>query len=116
MTNPAGADADTGDPAAPGREAEDAAGGYAEQPTGGGASVRDLVEFLCRALAVEPDAVRVEEVEEGGGVVLEVSVTGDDLGRLIGRGGRVANAIRTVAKAAARSAGEGRVLVEFVED
>ncbi len=79
-------------------------------------SVRDLVEFLCRALAAEPDAVRVEEVEEGGGMVLEVSVTGDDLGRLIGRGGRVANAIRTVAKAAARSAGEGRVLVEFVED
>ena len=116
MTNPVGADADTGDPAASGHEAEEAAGGYAEQPTGGGASVRDLVEFLCRALAVEPDAVRVEEVEEGGGVVLEVSVTGDDLGRLIGRGGRVANAIRTVAKAAARSAGEGRVLVEFVED
>jgi predicted RNA-binding protein YlqC (UPF0109 family) len=83
---------------------------------GSGESVRDLVEFLCRALASEPDAVSVEELDEGGGVVLEVSVEGDDLGRLIGRGGRVANAIRTVAKAAARSAGEGRVLVEFVED
>jgi uncharacterized protein len=79
-------------------------------------SVRDLVEFLCRVLAAEPDAVRVEEVDDGGGVVLEVSVEGGDLGRLIGRGGRVANAIRTVAKAAARSSGEGRVLVEFVED
>jgi uncharacterized protein len=116
MTTPVGADAGAGDPAAPGREAEEAAGGKRGQPTGSGVSVRDLVEFLCRALAAEPDAVRVEEVEEGGGLVLEVSVEGDDLGRLIGRGGRVANAIRTVAKAAARSAGEGRVLVEFVED
>jgi predicted RNA-binding protein YlqC (UPF0109 family) len=78
--------------------------------------VRDLVEFMCRSLAAEPEAVRVEELEEGGGLVLEVSVESDDLGRLIGRGGRVANAIRTVAKAAARSAGGGRVLVEFVED
>jgi uncharacterized protein len=79
-------------------------------------SVRDLVEFLCRALAADPDSVQVEEVDNGAGMVLEVSVEGDDLGRLIGRGGRVANAIRTVAKAVARSAGEGRVLVEFVED
>lgn len=80
-------------------------------------SPRDLVEFLCRALAEDPDSVRVDEVSEDGGVVLEVSVAGDgDLGRLIGRGGRVANAIRTVAKAAARASGERRVQVEFVED
>jgi uncharacterized protein len=46
--------------------------------------------------------------------VLEVTVGGDDLGRLIGRGGRVANAIRTVAKAASTRA-ERRVLVEFIE-
>ena len=78
--------------------------------------VRDLVEFLCRALASEPDSITVEELEDGGDLVLEVSVEGDDLGRLIGRGGRVANAIRTVAKAAARAAGERRVHVEFVED
>jgi predicted RNA-binding protein YlqC (UPF0109 family) len=102
-------------PAAPGREAEEAAGGHSEAPASP-TSVRDLVEFLCRALAAEPEAVQVEEVDEGGNVVLEVSVEGEDLGRLIGRGGRVANAIRTVAKAAARSSGEGRVLVEFVED
>jgi uncharacterized protein len=82
----------------------------------GGGEVRMLVELLCRALAQEPDEVQVEEVDDGGSTVLEVSVAGDDLGRLIGRGGRVANAIRTVAKAAARSSGEGRVLVEFVED
>jgi uncharacterized protein len=62
-----------------------------------------------------PDSVQVEELEENGDLVLEVSVGEDDLGRLIGKGGRVANAIRTVAKAAATRA-ERRVLVEFVED
>jgi len=101
-------------PAAPGGAAEEAAGPYSEAPASA-TSVRDLVEFLCRALATDPGAVRVEEVDDPGAMVLEVSVEGDDLGRLIGRGGKVANAIRTVAKAAARSAGEGRVLVEFVE-
>jgi uncharacterized protein len=76
--------------------------------------MRELVEFLARALVEDPDSVRVEEVEEDGDLVLEVSVGGDDLGRLIGKGGRVANAIRTVAKAASTRA-ERRVLVEFIE-
>jgi predicted RNA-binding protein YlqC (UPF0109 family) len=76
--------------------------------------MRDLVEFLARALVEDPDSVRVEEVEEDGDLVLEISVGGDDLGRLIGKGGRVANAIRTVAKAASTRA-ERRVLVEFIE-
>jgi uncharacterized protein len=77
--------------------------------------MRDLVEFLARALVEDPDAVQVEEVTENGELVLEVTVGPEDLGRLIGKGGRVANAIRTVAKAAsARS--DRRVLVEFIED
>jgi predicted RNA-binding protein YlqC (UPF0109 family) len=77
--------------------------------------MRELVEFLARALVEDPDSVQVSEVEENGDLVLEISVGGDDLGRLIGKGGRVANAIRTVAKAASTRA-ERRVLVEFVED
>ena len=76
--------------------------------------MRELVEFLARALVEDPDSVQVEEVEENGDLVLEISVGGDDLGRLIGKGGRVANAIRTVVKAAATRA-ERRVLVEFIE-
>ena len=76
--------------------------------------MRELVEFLARALVEDPDSVQVEEVEEDGDLVLEISVGGDDLGRLIGKGGRVANAIRTVVKAAATRA-ERRVLVEFIE-
>jgi predicted RNA-binding protein YlqC (UPF0109 family) len=77
--------------------------------------VRELVEFLARALVEDPDAVQIEEVEENGDLVLEVTVAPDDLGRLIGRGGRVANAIRTVTKAAS-ARGDRRVMVEFVED
>jgi predicted RNA-binding protein YlqC (UPF0109 family) len=76
--------------------------------------MRELIEFLARALVEDPDSVQVEEVEEDGDLVLEISVGGDDLGRLIGKGGRVANAIRTVAKAASTRA-ERRVLVEFIE-
>ena len=76
--------------------------------------MRELVELLCRSLVDDPDTVRVEEVEENGETVLEVSVEGGGLGRLIGRGGRVANAIRTIAKAAATREHK-RVMVEFVE-
>ncbi len=76
--------------------------------------MRELVEFLARALVEDPDSVQVEEVEEDGDLVLEVTVGGDDLGRLIGRGGRVANAIRAVARAASTGT-ERRVLVEFIE-
>jgi uncharacterized protein len=77
--------------------------------------MRDLVEFLVRALVDDPDAVSVEELESNGDIVLEVRVAEDDLGRVIGREGRVANAIRTIAKAAATVEG-GRVMVEIVED
>jgi uncharacterized protein len=78
--------------------------------------MRDLVEFLVRALVAEPDAVRVTELEEDDATVLEVRVADDDLGRVIGRDGRVANAIRTIAKAAATAEDAGRVMVEIVED
>jgi uncharacterized protein len=76
--------------------------------------MRELVEFLVRTLVEDPDAVQVEELEEDGDVVLEVSVAEDDLGRVIGRGGRIANALRTVARAAATKE-DCRVLVEILE-
>jgi len=77
--------------------------------------MRELVEFLVRALVEDPDAVRVEQIDSDGDTLFEVHVADDDLGRVIGRDGRVANAIRTVAKAAATREG-GRVMVEIVED
>jgi predicted RNA-binding protein YlqC (UPF0109 family) len=76
--------------------------------------MRELVEFLVRALVEQPDKVEVEEFEEDGDLVLEVSVAEDDLGRVIGRGGRIANAIRTVARAAG-SRGERRVIVDILD-
>ena len=77
--------------------------------------MRELVEYLARALVSDPDAVEVSEHEENGDTVLEVRVAPDDLGRVIGRSGRVANALRAVAKAVATHE-ERRVLVEIVED
>ena len=76
--------------------------------------MRDLVEFLTRTLVEDPDAVSVEEVDDNGDIVLEVSVAEGDLGRVIGRGGRVANALRTVAKAAG-ARDDQRVIVEILE-
>jgi len=76
--------------------------------------VRELVEFLVRALVEQPDKVEVEEFEEDGDLVLEVSVAEDDLGRVIGRGGRSANAIRTVARAAG-ARDDRRVIVDILD-
>jgi hypothetical protein len=76
--------------------------------------VKDLLQFLARALVEDPDAVDVEEFEENGDLVYEISVADDDLGRVIGKGGRVANALRTVAKAAAVKR-ESRVIVDILD-
>ena len=78
--------------------------------------MRDLIEFCVRALVEDPDAVEVTELDGDDGIVIEVRVADDDLGRVIGRDGRVANAIRTLAKAAATAQDAGRVMVEIVED
>ena len=74
----------------------------------------ELLEFLVRALVEDADAVEVEELEEDGDLIYEISVAEDDLGRVIGKGGRVANAIRTVAKAAAVRL-DRRVIVDILD-
>ncbi len=77
--------------------------------------MRDLLTYLARALVDDPDAVEVTEVEEiEGEIVLELEVAEDDLGRVIGKGGRVANALRMVMKAAATPA-EKRVVVDILD-
>jgi uncharacterized protein len=77
--------------------------------------VRELLEYLARALVDQPDRVSVEEFEEDDGtLVLELSVGDDDYGQVIGRGGRTAQALRTVIKAAAVKDNR-RVLVDIVE-
>jgi len=77
--------------------------------------VQELLEYLARALVDDPDAVRVESFDEDdGSVVLELSVGENDYGKVIGRGGRTANALRTVLKAAAVKE-QRRVFVDIVD-
>ena len=77
--------------------------------------MRELLDFLARSLVADPAAVQVNEIEEiDGEVVLELEVAEDDLGRVIGRGGRVANALRSVMKAAATRE-EKRVVVDILD-
>jgi predicted RNA-binding protein YlqC (UPF0109 family) len=74
----------------------------------------ELLEFLVKALVEDPSAVVVEELEEDGDLVYEITVADGDLGRVIGKGGRVANAIRTIAKAAAVRI-DRRVIVDILD-
>lgn len=76
---------------------------------------RALLEYLAEGLVDEPEEVSVERFEENDGtVVLELCVAEDDYGKVIGRGGRTAQALRAVVKAAATSTGE-RVLIDIVD-
>ncbi len=77
--------------------------------------MRELLVYLAQLLVDEPDKVEVEQFEEDDGtLVLELSVADDDYGKVIGRGGRTAQALRTIIKAAAVKDNR-RVLVDIVE-
>jgi uncharacterized protein len=77
--------------------------------------VRELLVYLAQQLVDEPDKVEVEQFEEDDGtLVFELSVADDDYGKVIGRGGRTAQAIRSIIKAAAVKDNR-RVLVDIVE-
>jgi predicted RNA-binding protein YlqC (UPF0109 family) len=75
----------------------------------------ELVEYLVRSIVESPDDVEIEEYDEDDELVLEIKVADDDLGRVIGREGRVAKAIRTIARAAG-ARDDRRVSVDIVED
>jgi predicted RNA-binding protein YlqC (UPF0109 family) len=70
-----------------------------------GATSKQVLEYLARAIVDEPDAVEVDVSERRGGVMLSLHVAPDDMGKVIGRRGRVAQAIRTVVRAAGASEG-----------
>ena len=72
-----------------------------------------LLEYLARQLVDEPDEVRVETVERDDAIVLQLHVAPDDVGKVIGRQGRMARALRTVVRAG--GTGRRRVLLEIVE-
>ena len=76
---------------------------------------RDLLECLAKALVDHPEKVKVESFDEDdGALVLELSLDEDDYGHVIGRGGRTAQALRSIVKAAAVKDNR-RVLVDIVE-
>ncbi|RAP36465.1 KH domain-containing protein [Candidatus Marinamargulisbacteria bacterium SCGC AAA071-K20] len=63
--------------------------------------MKELVEMIAKALVDTPEEVEVKETAGDSIVILEISVSADDVGKVIGKEGRIANAIRTVVKAAA---------------
>jgi predicted RNA-binding protein YlqC (UPF0109 family) len=78
-------------------------------------NMRDLLDYLARELVDDPDAVQVEQVDDERGVLLTLRVAQDDMGKVIGRGGRTARAIRIVMKAAGMRAGIHHTGVEIVD-
>jgi len=74
----------------------------------------ELVEYLARRLVDEPEAVRVEELQRDGDTILQLHVARDDVGKVIGRQGRIARALRTVVRASSARR-SGRTLLEIVE-
>lgn len=73
-----------------------------------------LVEAIAKALVDDPDAVEVKEVEGKQAIVIELRVAPNDMGKVIGKQGRIAKALRTVVKAAATKANK-KVIVEIVQ-
>lgn len=76
--------------------------------------MKDVLEHIAKALVDNPDAVVVTQTEGERGTVLQLQVDPDDMGKVIGRGGRTARAIRSVMKAAAIKA-DARIHVEIVD-
>ncbi len=75
--------------------------------------MRELVEYMARSLVNDPDSVEVTEVNGTRSVIYELRVAQGDMGRVIGKGGRVANAMRTLLRVAAAKRGK-RAILEIV--
>jgi uncharacterized protein len=76
--------------------------------------VAEIVEYLARRLVDEPNAVRLEQVDRDDATVLQLWVAPDDVGKVIGRQGRIARALRTIVRASA-ARDERRVMLEIME-
>jgi predicted RNA-binding protein YlqC (UPF0109 family) len=77
------------------------------------ASLKELVEYIAKSLVDDPSQVVVSEIEGEASVILELRVGPEDMGRVIGKGGRTANAIRTLVRVLAAKQGK-RVSLEIV--
>jgi predicted RNA-binding protein YlqC (UPF0109 family) len=75
--------------------------------------MKDLVEYMAKSLVNDPDQVEVLELNATRSVIYELRVAQEDMGRVIGKGGRVANAMRTLLRVAAAKQGK-RAILEIV--
>ena len=75
--------------------------------------MKELVEYIAKSLVDNPDEVQIKEIENDRGTVLELKVAADDMGKVIGKQGKIAKSIRTLTKAAAAKEGK-RVNVEII--
>lgn len=75
--------------------------------------MKEIVEIIAKALVKNPEQVRVTETEDNGSTVYELRVAAEDMGKVIGKQGRIARAMRTVVKAAATRENK-KVTVEIV--
>ncbi|MCD4784187.1 MAG: KH domain-containing protein [Candidatus Eremiobacteraeota bacterium] len=75
--------------------------------------MKELLEYLAKALVDKPEEVEVSQVEGERSVILELRVSSDDMGKVIGKQGRIAQALRTIIKAAAVKDGK-RVMIEII--
>lgn len=76
--------------------------------------MKDLLEYVVKSLVNNPDGVRIEENDNGNEVVFEVHVAPEDMGRIIGKGGRIAKAVRSLMKAASFKENK-KVNVEIID-
>ena len=75
--------------------------------------MKELIEYIAKSLVDDPSQVTVTEVGGANSIIIELHVAPSDMGRVIGRGGRVANAMRTLVRVAAAKEGK-RVTLEIV--
>jgi predicted RNA-binding protein YlqC (UPF0109 family) len=77
--------------------------------------MKELIEYIARAIVDDPDAVKVTEVEVEDGIILRLEVAPDDTGKVIGKEGRIANAMRTLLRVAAIRKGT-RATLEIISE
>lgn len=77
--------------------------------------MKELVEFIVKSLVDQPDEVHAVEVQSGSSIIVELTVAQPDMGRVIGKGGRIINSIRRLLQVAATNQGR-RVSLELIED
>lgn len=76
--------------------------------------MRDLVEYLAKALVEHPELVVVTQREDDEAIVIELRVSSEDMGKVIGKQGRIAKSIRTLVKASAGQSEKKKIVVDIV--